>query len=166
MRKCYAHYTQSSIHNTHELVSAFISSAVRLYGFVVLPAAKIRRNLAAQELAQIGYDNGPEKARCRFGRQYRVSERWLVAVGVRVIILWRGKPLLSVEFVERQLVMRPDAFAEVIEQLDDGLRLLGRPIGGDEERKALAQTGGLMGIFHDASAVVFLRRVRARCSAR
>jgi len=58
------------------------------------------------------------------------------------MLFCREEALLTVEIVKRRLVMRPDPFAEIIEQLDDGLRLFGGPVGGDQERKALGQAGG------------------------
>ena len=99
----------------------------------LLLVVKIRRNLAADELV-LWRRQRARKGPLVFWKGRGVSERWFVAVGLCEIIVWHGHPLLSIVVVKRHLVMRPDAFTEIVEQFDDGLRLLWRPVGRDKER--------------------------------
>ena len=62
------------------------------------------------------------------------------------------------ELLEAQPVMGPDFVAEIVEEFEDGKRLLGRPMGRDGEVD-LTEVGG----FHGATGGL---RCRARCSAR
>ena len=70
--------------------------------------------------------------------------------------------LLTQKILNRDLVMSPDLFAQIVEQLEDGEYLLGCPViwedEGDAALAARRQEPGL----HDFA----LRRCRARCSER
>lgn len=64
--------------------------------------------------------------------------------------------------MKRDLVMRPDPFEQIVEQLDDGQGLLGRPVVGEDERDAALAAGRLVPGLHDFE----FRRCLARCSER
>ena len=71
-------------------------------------------------------------------RKLRFSER-LIVVGMVIVvgIGWIGifeAMLLPIQIDELQLIMRADPVAQVIEELDDGLGLLRRPVVWDGER--------------------------------
>ena len=71
-------------------------------------------------------------------RKLRFSEHlivvgMLIVVGIRWIDIFEAV-LLSIQIDELQLIMRADAVAQVIKELDDGLGLLWRPGGWDGER--------------------------------
>lgn len=40
--------------------------------------------------------------------------------------------LLSLQFMQRELVVRADPLAEIVEEFDDGKGLVGRPVVGDQ----------------------------------
>ena len=64
--------------------------------------------------------------------------------------------------VKPDLVMRPDAFAQIVEQLDHSERLCGRPIVWEDERDTALSAGRQERRLHDLA----LRRSLARCSER
>ena len=68
----------------------------------------------------------------------RMSERGVVdAVDVE-----RGGAVVAEPGLQRELVVRPDARAQVVEEFDDGQCLLGRPVRVDQEGQALGDARG------------------------
>ena len=67
---------------------------------------------------------------------------------------------------QREFIVRPDSVAQIIQQLDHRQRLLGRPVGIDEQIKATLQAGWRMVAFHGCAFVLrFLDLAAARSSA-
>jgi hypothetical protein len=76
------------------------------------------------------------------------SERLVVGNRARDAGAIARRALLAEEWVELQLIARPDLFAQVVEQFNDRHRLLGSPVGGDVEGNALCDAGRRMDRFH------------------
>ena len=68
-----------------------------------------------------------------------MSERGVVdAVDVE-----RGGAVVAEPGLQRELLVRPDARAQVVEEFDDDQCLLGRPVRVDQEGQALGDARGL-----------------------
>lgn len=61
-----------------------------------------------------------------------ITGRWLVR--------FVGHPLVLIKFLQGERVVLPDPLAEIVQDFEDGLGLLGRPVVGDEERQAPGQS--------------------------
>lgn len=72
-----------------------------------------------------------------------------------------GYAVLGERGNQSKLVMCPDPVAQIIKQLEDGHRLLGRPVRIDEQFQSLVQTGRLMMPFHGDTFVFRCRELAA-----
>ena len=64
-------------------------------------------------------------------------------VGLRIVVRM-GLALLAQKSLNRDLVMVPNALAQIIEQLEHRQRLLGGPVLGEDERQAVLTATGLV----------------------
>jgi hypothetical protein len=103
------------------------------FAYLLLPPVQIRVKMTAI------FDGQKEGAGLAPGclRMLWLSER-LIVVGMGWIDTVAAM-LLSIQINELQLIVRADAVAQVIEELDNGLSLLRRPVGRDGERDCHGQ---------------------------
>jgi hypothetical protein len=75
----------------------------------------------------------------REGREAALSDgvmtaaEWRVGIGEKRRVGFVRHPLLSREFLQRERVVLPNSFAEIVQDLENGLGLLGRPVAVDEK---------------------------------
>jgi diaminopropionate ammonia-lyase len=67
------------------------------------------------------------------------ESEWIGLVVTRMRVS-RRRALFAQHFVERNLIARDDALAQIIEEFDDGERLIGRPVARDQEVQSMGDT--------------------------